>query len=166
VPVQLGGMPNPQYSYSWSPANYLQNPAAANPITQTNIREPVNFIVKTTDMATQCFSYDTVLVTPIVVDTSATVSGKLIYCPGENLNTSLTLNNTAATIQWYQNSSSLSGATSNIYQPQNLNDNIYWAELKQNGCTDTSRSFRVYTSGVPDAVFETEKLLCVGKPVS
>ena len=166
VPVQLGGTANPQYTYSWSPANYLQNPTAANPFTRTNIRGPVNFIVKTTDMATQCFSYDTVLVTPTIVDTSATVSGKLIFCPGENLNTSFTLNNTAATVQWYQNGTTINGAIGFTYQPQTLNDNTYWAELKQNGCTDTSRSFRVYTSGVPNAVFETDKLLCVGKPVS
>ena len=166
VPVQLGGTPNPQYTYLWSPANYLQNATLANPFTRTNIRGPVNFIVKTTDLATQCFSYDTVLVTPIVVDTSATVSGKLIYCPGETLNTSLTLNNTATTVQWYQNGTMINGATNSTYQPQTINDNTYWAELKQNGCVDTSTSFRIYTSSVPDAKFETEKLLCVGKPVS
>jgi gliding motility-associated-like protein len=166
VPIQLGGTPNPQYSYSWSPANYLQNPFIANPFTQTNMTGPVNFVLKTTDMFTKCFSYDTVRVIPTVVDTSATVSGKLIYCPGETLNTTLRLNNTSATVQWYQNSSAISGATSLTYQPQNSNNNTYWAELKQNGCTDTSRSFRVYNSTVPVAEFQTEKILCVGKPAS
>jgi len=50
IPVQLGTSSiNSLYSYSWIPANFLQDPASAHPTTRTNLPGPVNFIVKTID---------------------------------------------------------------------------------------------------------------------
>jgi len=165
VPSQLGAAANPTYSYSWSPANYLSNPNVSNPFTLTDMTTPVEFIVKTTDIFTGCYSYDTAFITPIVVDTSATVSGKLIYCPGETGNASLSLNNTVATIQWYKNGTAIAGATNTGYRPPDITDNTYYAVLQQNGCTDTSSSFRVYTSAAPKAGFVPDgKIVCVSRP--
>jgi gliding motility-associated-like protein len=167
VPSQLGGAANPVYTYTWSPANYLDNPNTSNPFTLANMTAPVEFIVKTTDVFTGCYSYDTVLITPIVVDTAATVAGKLIYCPGENGSASFSLNNSVATIQWYKNDLAIPGANGMSYQTADITDNTYYAVLQQNGCTDTSRSFRVYTSAAPDASFEPEgKVICINRPAS
>lgn len=165
VPSQLGGAANPAYSYSWLPAEYLQNPNVANPLTQTNLAGPVSFIVTTIDLFSKCHSSDTVLITPFIVDTSAIVFGKLIYCPGETGSTGLRLNNTSASIQWYKNGTVIPGATGVSYLPPDISDNTYYAVLQQNGCADTSRSFRIYTSSVPDASFEPEgKVICINRP--
>jgi gliding motility-associated-like protein len=161
--IQIGGAPTVGYSYAWTPSNLLSNPAAANPFAANNLPGPVEFRVKTTDLATGCFSFDTTLVTPIIVDTAMAIIGRSSYCAGETVNLTLGVNNTLASIQWYNEATAIAGATSPTYQPT-LPGN-YWAQVMANTCTDSTRRIPLFISPLPTADFTlTRDTQCVNTP--
>lgn len=163
--VQLGTSPNVDYAYSWTPSQFLSAPFSANPTTLLNIQQPTDFIVKTTHVATGCFSFDTTRVTPIVVDTSSSIAGKSVYCPGEQLQTSLTVRNTTTQVQWFKGNASISGATGFLYRPETAG--TYWAELKQFGCVDSTFQYQISYASIPNADFVTNKTVqCLTYPVA
>ncbi len=164
VPTQLGTNGIQGYSYSWSPADFVSDPTAAAPYTVPVIISPLQLTVRTTDIASGCFSLDSALVTPIVVDTASAISGKQAYCPGEPIAAFLSVTNASTQVQWYQNSSPLSGSTGFTYQP--LSFGTYWARLFQNGCIDTTRRYVIASAPVPKASFTVDKeLQCLDKPI-
>ncbi len=61
TPVQLGGLPVPGFNYSWSPADYLDDPYAANPISTPSSAQ--RYILTTTFNSNGCKALDTVTVT-------------------------------------------------------------------------------------------------------
>lgn len=161
--VQIGGPPTVGYSYSWTPASLVSNPAASNPFATNNLFAPVEYQLKTTDLATGCFAFDTVMVTPLTVDTAMSVTGKSSYCAGEPVNTTLTVNNTLATIQWYNDNTPIPGATATSYQP--TLPGLYWARLMDNTCTDSTRKIALLISPLPTADFTlTRDTQCVNTP--
>jgi gliding motility-associated-like protein len=146
---QIGTAANPIYSYSWMPVNLLNNPALSNPTATAPGLTPVEFIVKTTDLLTGCFSYDTTILTPVPVDTSLKVTGQMLYCIGEPLNTTLTASSGGG-IQWYQDNNPIPGAVNTTFQPTIAG--FYWAQVTQGGCTDSTRKeqFIISQKPVPD----------------
>lgn len=163
--TQLGkASTSDDYLYTWTPASALNNPTLANPFIQANLTAPTQFIVKTIDKSTTCFSEDTVLITPIVVDTSSAIVGKLEYCPEDILNNQLTVLNATSTVQWRLNSTAIPGATGLSFSPAKAG--IYWAEIKQNGCTDTTRSYNIELSLMPKLNFSINRpTQCLNVPV-
>ena len=163
--VQLGGPPTPGYSYNWTPPTLLTSPTVANPYIRTYLQAPATFIVKTTNNETSCFSFDTVTVTPFVVDTSSTITGRMEYCPGEPLDNLITVGNLAATVQWRLNDGVIGGATSHTYRPTTAG--TYWAQVKQNGCVDTTRMYPILLSNVPKAGFSVNRTVqCLSSPAT
>jgi gliding motility-associated-like protein len=158
--VQIGGPPTVGYSYLWTPSHLLSNPAAANPFAANNLPGPVEFRLKTTDLATGCFSFDTAFVTPIAVDTAMMVAGRSAYCVGETVNLSLAVSNALVSIQWYNENTPVPGATAPTYQPT-LPGN-YWAQVVENSCTDSTRRIPLFISPLPTADFTlTRDTQCV-----
>ena len=164
---QIGGAATPGYSYSWIPANLLRNPGSSNPFVLPNLPGPSDFIVKTTDLLTGCFSQDTVTITPFRVDTASSSTGKMIFCPGETSTASLMVSNPSVTVQWYQNNTVISGATSAAYQPNPIKTVSYWARLTQNGCIDSTRLHPFTFLPLPKVSFDVNRdIQCINVPVS
>jgi gliding motility-associated-like protein len=163
--TQLGTTPTQGYSYSWRPPTLVNNPALSNPYIKGNLFVPSEFIVKTTDLYTSCFSYDTIVVTPFVVDTISSITGRMEYCPGERLDNVLNAANTAATVQWMLDFSPVPGATSHTFRPTTTG--TYFGQLRQNGCTDTTRSFTIHLSAVPKVGFNINRAVqCLNSTAS
>ncbi len=162
--VQLGGPSTQGYNYLWSPSQWVSNPAVSNPFTRTNMQNPVNFVLKTTDSKTGCFSFDTVRVTPFVVDTSSVFSGRTAYCPGETVNNLLAVSNPSVSAQWYSGNLAIAGGTSLSYQPAGTG--VYWAQIRQNGCIDSTRQHNIALSANPRASFEVNRTVqCLNEPI-
>ena len=133
----LGTVPDSANKYLWSPANLVTDFRIANPDGFVNTFSPQQFIVKTTNRASGCFSFDSVVITPIIIDTSLLVTGKIDYCSNQVYNNSLTVSNLSSGIQWLLNNMPIAGANNRIYIPTTAG--TYRAIFTQNGCTDTTR---------------------------
>ena len=165
--VQIGTAANPNYYYTWTPVNFLSNPGISAPKTAANLRTPVQFVVKTTNVFTGCFSFDTTLITPKLVDTSTSIIGRQLYCPGETFFNIITANNSfVSDIQWYRNNSIIAGATNLSYQLQSGGIGSYWAQILQNGCLDSTRQYQIAYSPVPKVNFNPIRdVQCLNSPV-
>ncbi len=149
--AQLGGASAPTLTYEWTPASQVSNPTISNPLAWNIPPNPTEFIVKTTDILTGCFSYDTTIVSNVVVDNAITATGNLAFCDYGLPEATLSVNNTSSPIQWYNNSNPVAGATGAIYQPMVSGD--YWAQLTQNGCTDSTQTISIAVHPLPQASF-------------
>jgi gliding motility-associated-like protein len=153
--VQIGSNPNPSYAYEWSPANLISNPSAANPFAFLYSNSPVDFVVKTTDINTKCFSYDTVTVIPKVVDTALQVSGPTAYCSNMPTNTSFQIASTSTNVQWMNNSVPVAGAINTIFSPTTAGQ--YWAQFSQDGCLDSTRIIPFIINPTPVATYNIDQ---------
>lgn len=163
--AQLGDAPNDQYSYSWSPAQYVSNAFISSPTTLPAILIPTYLTVKTTDIETGCFATDSALITPVVVDTLSGIVGKDIYCRGETFATLLAVTNTGTQVQWFSGNNSIPGANTSTYRP--ISPGAYWAQIRQSGCVDTSRQYTLSYAAFPKADFTFNKeIQCINQPVS
>lgn len=157
-PVQIGTASTPGYTYAWSPASQLNNASVANPVVLSSPALPTEFSVITTDILTGCISYDTTVISGVVIDDAIVVTGNADFCDGE-LPPALSVNNTVPGIQWYNNSSPITGATTAVYQPVIMGN--YWAQLLQNGCMDSTSVITVAPHRIPLVSFyPDEDSLC------
>ncbi len=156
--IQIGSTPNSIYSYAWTPAAQVSNPFSSNPLAWVLTTNPEEFIVKTTDILTGCVAYDTTYITPKFVDTAIRLSGKDTYCAGDPLAGSLSVNNILSSVQWYNGNTPIPGATNFIYQPT-VSGN-YWAQVQQNGCTDTTVSFPFIVNPKPISFAGPDASIC------
>lgn len=144
--AQLGGPANPGLQYTWTPAAQVSNPAISNPLGLAVPPGPTEFIVRTTDVLTGCFTEDTAFISSIPVDTAIRLAGNAAFCDRKNEAT-LTVNSSSTSIQWYNNSTPVPGATSASYIPT-ISGN-YWAQVVQSGCTDTTAAIPVTVRPLP-----------------
>ena len=144
--AQLGGPSTPGYTYAWTPAIMCSNPVLSNPLGVGLYPGPTEFIVKTTDILTGCFSEDTTYVYNKTVDTAIRLTGKTNFCDG-TLDATLSVNNNHSSVQWYTGPISIPGATASSYQP--TVSGSYWAQVSQNGCTDSTAAIAVTTHLLP-----------------
>ncbi len=157
--VQIGNPATPGHTYEWTPASQVSNPASANPFAWSVTTAPAEFIVKTTDILTGCFSYDTAYIFTTPIDTAIRITGPPDFCVGETLAT-LSVSAAVSPIQWYDGTTLLAGMTSQNLQPA-VSGN-YWAQVSQNGCTDTTASIQVTVHPLPVAAFTVnDDTLCV-----
>ncbi|MBK9568506.1 MAG: gliding motility-associated C-terminal domain-containing protein [Chitinophagaceae bacterium] len=149
--IQIGTLPNPAYTYSWTPASQVSNAAIADPVAWAIGATPAEFIVHTTDPLSGCNSYDTIYITGRVVDTSILLNGKNDFCNGDPSGGILSVNNAVTAVQWYDGTNAIPGATGISYQP--LVTGNYWAQLQQFGCTDSTITKPFAIHAVPLASF-------------
>ncbi len=153
--VQIGTADNPGLRYEWTPASQVSNPFVSNPFAWNNPPTPGEFIVKTTDLLTGCYSYDTTYVTTTAVDTALTIVGKKDFCVGETIGAILSVKSTSTAVQWYDGAVLIPGATGISYQP--LTTGSYWAEVTQNGCADSTSTVAISVHPLPLASFTVDK---------
>lgn len=152
--VQIGGPPLPAHTYEWTPASNVSNPRISNPMGWNNPPNPQELIVKTTDILTGCFSYDTVIITSSSIDTAIRSSGNTDFCLDKTPPT-LSVNPALTSVQWYNGSNLIPGATSSTYIPSATG--TYWAQVVQGLCTDTTRSIPINIYPLPLASFTVNK---------
>jgi gliding motility-associated-like protein len=163
-PTRLGTVNNPDYSYSWTPVQLVSDAAVSNPFSAFGLQGVTEFVVQATDLLSGCSSRDTVVVTPVLVDTSASVAGEMIYCPGETLNTTLSVDNNGTVAQWFQGNTPISSATGLSYDLSSVG--TYWAEIRQFGCIDSSRQFTIHQAPLPKPDFSMNKeIQCLNEPI-
>ena len=146
--VQIGGPSTMGYTYEWTPAGQVSNSTSSNPFAWTSSPTPEEFIVKTTDILTGCFSMDTTYISTFKVDTLLQLTGPNDFCEPQTPAT-LSLNAGLSSIQWYDASTPLPGATSQNFLPTATGN--YWAQVIQGGCTDTTRSVQINVHPLPVA---------------
>ena len=149
--VQLGAARNPLYTYLWKPVAQVSDTLISNPLGWTISNNPVQFIVRTTEILTGCFSYDTVSLRTKVVDTAIKVTGPTNYCEGESKQTVLSLNRNSTIVQWFDKTIALLGVTMINYHP--IADGQFWAEVTQNGCKDSTAKITIVTHPLPVTKF-------------
>jgi len=148
--VQLGAPPVPGLQYDWRPSALVNNPALADPLATATPPGPAELIVHTTDILTGCWSEDTVLVSIKTVDTAISRTGPGGFCIGENTAT-LSVHNGLTAIQWYDGTNPIAGATAQTYVPSS--SGLYWAQVQQNGCTDTTATIPISVHPLPVVAF-------------
>ncbi len=164
--TQIGKDPDPGMFYTWLPAGQLVNPALSNPVVRPGLRTPTEFVLRTTDLSTGCFSEDSMVLTPIILDTASDAIGKTFYCPDEELNVRFQVQDASNSIQWYRDGAPITGATQTVYTPGTLSTSTYWAQLQKNGCTDQTRQYLITRTPFPKADFKVEHPLnCTNTPV-
>lgn len=146
--IQIGTAPDPAYTYSWTPVAQVSNPAIANPMAWSVGTTPQEFIVHVINPVTGCSSYDTTVITGLVVDTSIVLSGKKDYCIGDPAAGVLTVSSGLAAVQWHSGNAPIFGATGYTYQP--VSSGNYWAQVSNFGCTDSTSTigFNVYAKPI------------------
>lgn len=151
-PIQLGTNPLPDHEYAWTPARFLTDSTLSNPYTLISVIQPQEFIVRTRNTETGCYSYDTTLVTPIVMDTASQAVGKTIYCTGETVDVSMSVTHPPAAIQWYNGQTPIPGATTPFLHTATAG--VYWARMvSAAGCIDSTREYNVHVGGIPQVDF-------------
>jgi len=160
--VQIGGPPTAGYNYSWTPTSQVSNPIIANPLAW-NYGPPTQFIVTTTDLLTGCSSTDTTIISSGLVDTTMTLSGSTDYCTGDPNPGSLTLRTTTANVQWYNGNTPIPGATGFSYQP--TAPGVYWAQLQETACTDSTRVVIFNVKLTPASVAGPDQNICANQSI-
>jgi len=151
---------NPIHTYEWSPASQVVNQFGSSTLAWNIPPAPTEFSLKTTDILTGCFSYDTTIVSNTVVDTALGLAGPVSFCDYGAPAATLSVNAASTLIQWFENTTPIPGAVNPTYQP--LVSGSYWAEVTQNGCKDSTRQMPVAVNPVPVALFDpTNATLCI-----
>jgi len=153
--IQVGGPPLATQTYTWTPAGQVSNPTLSNPMAWNNTSGPVELIVHTTDILTGCSSYDTVIISNIKVDTAIQLNGLSSFCDYGIPEATLSVSTAVPVIQWYNNSNPVPAATGFSYQP--LITGNFWAQVTQNGCTDSTRAIPVNINPLPQPLFNPDK---------
>ncbi len=149
--IQLGAPPNPAYTYSWTPATQVSNAAIADPVAWAIGATTTEFIVHTTDPLSGCNTYDSTYITGRVVDTSILLNGKNDFCTIDPAWGILSVNNTVTSVQWYDGTNQVPGATGFSFRP--LVTGNYWAQVQQFGCTDSTATVAFNIHAMPLASF-------------
>ncbi len=160
--IQLGApAASPNYNYSWTPAAQVSNSFLANPLASLLGIAPTEFQVKTTDATTGCYSYDTVIITGRQADTALTLNGRTSYCVGDAAPGILSVSSSLVAVQWYNGNIAIPGATGFNYQP--TLSGIYWAQIKQIGCTDSTRKINFTINPIPLSIAGADVNICINE---
>ncbi|MEZ4886891.1 MAG: gliding motility-associated C-terminal domain-containing protein [Chitinophagales bacterium] len=125
----IGGLPNPDYTYSWTPTNTLNNPNISNPLATPT--ETTSYILEITDECLFSF-YDTV---EVVVKPAPDVEfweDNLQACVGEVI----VLDATTPDAEAYHWNNNASTPTLNVTQT-----GFYTVEVTVGGCSDLEGVF-------------------------
>jgi hypothetical protein len=97
-------------------------------------------------------------ITGRLVDTSLQLNGKKTYCAGDPAAGTLSVQNVLSAVQWYKGATPIPGATGFIYQPTSSGN--YWAQVQQNGCTDSTATTTFAVNAVPVSVAGPDASIC------
>ena len=144
--IQIGGPPQPAQLYSWQPSGLVSDPNAADPLAGP-VSVPTEFIITVTDQLTGCVATDTTIVDNFLTDTLVTTTGIPSTCINDPRAT-LSVKNSSTAVQWFEVSGGqIPGATGISFTPQV--SGIYWAEVIQGGCVDSTGNHAVAINPLP-----------------
>ncbi|MEK7225484.1 MAG: PKD domain-containing protein, partial [Bacteroidota bacterium] len=75
----------------------------------------------------------------------------------------LSVPNTLVSVQWYDGTTPIPGATGFNYQPTATGS--YWAQVQQNGCTDSTRTITFNVNPVPVSNSGPDASICVNQTI-
>ncbi len=163
----LGDAPLAGNQYSWAPDTLVINPGSAITQTIAGLSIPSTFYLTVTDNSTGCMNYDTVHVSPLIVDTTLEVTGDSVFCRSATVNTVLRARAASGSIQWYENDVAVAGANANVFVPQPaVEENRYFAIITRGQCSDRTRTAGIRLLPAPEAGFSIDPPeQCVNGPV-
>jgi len=143
--VQIGVPPRPELSYHWEPSNGLSDPDISNPAANPDVT--TKYIVTTKSRGGGCMHKDTVVIKVSELDNSIELVGNSPYCTGTPNPPVLKVHN-AASIQWFKDGISISGANQTQFNP--TESGVYHALMSNiDGCILNTASRVIFISSVP-----------------
>jgi len=174
--AQIGTATNPNFTYSWSPANGLNQTNISNPTVSlvNNTSNPIiqQYIVTTTLTVNGqvCPSYDTVQVTVNPVPTSTFTVSDTSICAGEAVTLTYTGNmNGSATFNWNFNGATiLSGTGLGPYQVSWPTDGPKQIRLivSKSGCTSDTTFQNLTVYAIPTSTYTKPTEVCAGEEIT
>lgn len=135
-PLFIGDYPQSGVVYNWTPPTGLSNPTLSNP--QASPTVITEYILNINSLGGGCRNADTVIVTPILLDTTLRLLGKNNFCITTG-DSAVLLVNPADSIQWYRNNAPISGAHG--VRLKALQSGVYKAQLfDKRGCNEFTRN--------------------------
>lgn len=138
APEQIGSPPKPGIYYNWSPSGGLSDPAIANPF--ANPTSTTSYVVTSRSYGGGCVNTDTVVVAPVVLDSTMTLLGSNMFCKGYG-DSAVFLLSGADQIQWYKGNVPIPGAGGTRYEVKESGE--YHAQLYKEGCTVATESQKI-----------------------
>lgn len=165
--AQLGVASIPGMQYNWMPDSLVVSATTSMTLTKPGLNSPALLYLTVADSSSGCVNFDTVLVTPVNIDTSMIVTGGTVFCRSAAGNTILRALSTDGNIQWYENGTAIPGANTGIFIPQPSSDiNTYYAIITKGACSRSTRNTEIRLLPGPVAGFLAEPAeQCVGGPV-
>jgi hypothetical protein len=92
------------------------------------------------------------------VDTAIILNGTNAYCAPDAAAGILSVNNILSAVQWYNGATPIPGATGFTYQPTASGN--YWAQVQQNGCTDSTATITFTINPTPVSIAGPDASIC------
>ena len=160
-PVQIGLAPSPGIFYNWSPSAGLSDSTAANPFAAPG--GPTNYILTSRNYGGGCVDKDSVVVTPVILDSSMQLIGRAAFCLGSGDSAVLKLSG-EDNIQWYRNNEAIAGATGETYKVNQSGS--YYAKIYKLGCAATTLNKTVYIEKAKPGIVYPVLYVVANTPVS
>ena len=152
-PVQLGSPPEPNRTYSWSPATGLSDPNIANPIATPSAS--TQYILTVTTAGGGCATRDTANVHVDILSDSLELIGVASYCIGSGQSAALKVL-PHDSIQWYKDGFPIPGAIGHQQQLNITQTGAYYASVfSYSGCSRTTKTQQINIYETPVAGFTT-----------
>ncbi|MCX6319596.1 MAG: gliding motility-associated C-terminal domain-containing protein [Bacteroidetes bacterium] len=136
-PPFIGDYTRSNVVYNWTPATGLSNPTISSPRASPTVT--TEYILHINSIGGGCNSEDTVIVTPIIVDTAMQFIGKRNYCITSGDSAVLQVTHPPDSVQWYRNNAPISGAHGLRYRVSQSGQ--YKAQLfDKRGCNEFTRT--------------------------
>lgn len=160
--VKLQQEPNVNYTITWTPNTYLNNPNISNPITSTP--QDITYIVELGSSANKCKAYDTILVD--VLDGLSIENPDTAVCFGDIIDIRAT-GDTRYQYEWKvvpANGGNLSdyGIIDPSITASTVGTTVYTLTGRYTGCKDSTISFEVETQPIPSVNITEDASLCYG----
>jgi gliding motility-associated-like protein len=151
--VQLGGPPQPNRVYKWTPVTGLSNPDISDPMASPSVTTQYTLTVTTSGGG--CATPDVVNVAVAALSDAIELIGSANYCKGSGQSAILKLTPLDAdSIQWYQDNIAIPGAIGHQQQITITQTGAYYAKLFSfAGCERTTAIQQINIYEQPTAGF-------------
>lgn len=155
-PAQIGGASAPGVFYQWSPAAGLTDPTISNPFASP--RATTTYVVTSSSYGGGCMERDSVIITPVLLDSAIRLIGRATYCFGSGDSAVLQLSGAGETVQWYRNNALIGGAHASTYKVSESGS--YYAKQTKLGCvTSTAVQAVSIEKARPGTVYPVQYIL-------
>lgn len=166
VPLQLSATAMPAgvpYTYSWSPATYLDNPNIANPIVSPGVAYDQEYYVTVSPPAQGCSTIDSFLLHVVPADFNLYSKDSLIcYPPG-----SFQINADGTTEFTYRWIPATGVSNPNIINPviTPYGDGTYSLTASYPNCPDVTHTIKYTVEQLFGDILITDSAFCIGSPI-